>query len=87
METPLLSIKQFNRIRRFLPVRKHKKLLDARMVLSAIFSSLDMGWHGDIYLNFMVIGDLYIQNSGVGAKLALFKKSSRPLPPGCPNGV
>ncbi len=36
METPLISKRQFNRIRKFLPVRKHKNLLDDRLVLSGI---------------------------------------------------
>lgn len=36
METPLISKRQFNRIRKFLPVRNRKNLLDDRIVISAI---------------------------------------------------
>lgn len=36
METPLISKRQFNKIRRLLPVHRHKNLLDDRLVISGI---------------------------------------------------
>ena len=43
METPLISKRQFNRIRKLLPVHKHKNLLNDRLVLSGIIYVIRYG--------------------------------------------
>lgn len=41
METPLILKIPFNRIRKFLPVRKYKNILDDRIVISVIIHNND----------------------------------------------
>lgn len=43
METPLISKRQFNRIRKYLPVRKNVRSMDDRKVLSAIILVIKYG--------------------------------------------
>lgn len=69
METPLISNKQFNKIKKHLPVPKHSRALDDRKVLSAIILVIRHG------LPWRHIPDFYGKWSSIHCKFRRWSKA------------
>lgn len=69
METPLISKKQFNKIKKYLPVAKHGRALDDRKVLSAIILVIKHG------LPWRHIPDFYGKWSSIHCKFRRWSKA------------
>lgn len=87
METPLISKRQFNKIRRILPSRKHKKRLDDRLVISAILLVVKHGlpWRyiPEFYGNWKSIYSKFRRWSKAGIIQQIFESFAGKLPKRC----
>ena len=84
METPLISKRQFNRIRKFLPARKHKNSLDDRVVISAILyiARHGLAWRQlpEFYGNWASIYSKFRRWSKAGIIKNIFEELAAKLP-------
>ena len=87
METPLISKKQFNRIRRLFPARQQVNRLDDRKVISAIILVVRYGlpWRQipDFYGKWSSIHSRFIRWSRVGIIQGIFYFFAHKLPKRC----
>lgn len=87
METPLISKKQFNRIRKFIPVRKHAKRLDDLLVISAILLVIRYGlpWRQlpEFYGKWKTIYSRFRRWSKLGIINKIFQTLTKKLPKRC----
>ena len=87
METPLISKKQFNKIRRLFPARKRTNRLDDRKVISAIILVIRYGlpWRHvpDFYGKWSSIHSRFIRWSKAGVIQKIFDAFAHKLPKRC----
>ena len=84
METPFISRTKFNRIRKFLPARKHKNSLDDRVVISAILyiARHGLAWRQlpGIFGNWASVYSKFRRWSKAGIIKKIFEELARKLP-------
>lgn len=87
METPFITKQQFNKIRKFIPVRKHAKRLDDLKVLSAIILVIRYGlpWRQipEIYGKWKSIYSRFRRWSKLGIIKKIFISLTEKLPKRC----
>ena len=87
METPLITRKQFNLIRKFIPVRKHAKRLDDVKVISAIILVVRYGlpWRQipEFYGKWKSIYSRFRRWSKLGIIMGIFNGLNKKLPKRC----
>ncbi len=87
METPLISKRQFNRIRKFIPVKKHSKRLDDLKIISAILLVIRFGlaWRQipEFYGKWYSIYSRFRRWSKAGIMERIFREFTSKLPKRC----
>lgn len=87
METPLISKRQFNKIRKFLPVRNHARRLDDRMVISGIIFIIKngLGWRQlpEFYGNWKTVYSRFRRWNKLGIIIKIFHYFTKKLPKRC----
>lgn len=87
METPLITKRQFNRIRKFIPVRKNVRRLDDRVVISAIIFIIKNGfaWRQlpEFYGNWKSIYSRFRRWKDAGLIIKIFRLLTQKLPKRC----